>query len=241
MLKTNLLLVVFFSTHFVYTKATQDASFKDDDYFDMIILSQKWPVTYCKYWVQQRRSNRCVFPTAYGRWTLHGIWPWRKKDDTFPEYCDKSWKFDEAEIQDIKPELKQAWMNVFEGTMPNSLWEHEWNRHGTCASVMEPLSSQFRYFKKGVEWNLKYWIKGMLEDAQIYPSDAKKYSPHAFVRAVEGRTGKQPFIVCQKLKNHISYIKEIRLCFDTHYIFIDCNTVIDESSCDEDILYPASV
>ncbi|XP_035433586.2 ribonuclease Oy-like [Spodoptera frugiperda] len=207
----------------------------------MIVLSQKWPITYCKYWMQQRRANRCVFPTAFGRWTLHGIWPWRKKDDTFPEYCDKSWKFDENQIRDIKPELKQAWMNIFEGTMPNSLWEHEWNRHGTCASVMEPFSTQFRYFKKGVEWNLKYWVKGMLEDAQVFPSDVKKYSPHAFVRAVEGRTGKQPFIVCQKLKNGVSYIKEIRLCFDTHYIFIDCNTVIDDTSCDEDVIYPATV
>ncbi|KAF8304789.1 ribonuclease T2 [Clavulina sp. PMI_390] len=75
-------------------------------------------------------------------WTLHGLWP-DNCDLTYSSSCDPS-----RNVYNVTEILKQAgeyellgYMNKFwlNNTGPNELlWEHEWNKHGTCISTLEP-------------------------------------------------------------------------------------------------------
>ncbi|WEW58371.1 Ribonuclease T2 precursor (RNase T2) [Emydomyces testavorans] len=74
-------------------------------------------------------------------WTIHGLWP-DNCDGSFEEYCDKNREY--RNITDIlesygKTELlnyMSIYWKDYQGDDEN-LWEHEWNKHGTCISTLE--------------------------------------------------------------------------------------------------------
>lgn len=48
-----------------------------------------------------------------------------------------------------------------------SIWHHEWEKHGTCAITLPALNSEFKYFYQGIEWSEKYNMKNILEKGGI--------------------------------------------------------------------------
>lgn len=74
-------------------------------------------------------------------WTVHGLWPDRC-DGTYESYCDRRRRYDDigATIHDEEPRLFE-YMSVYWKDYKGDdeqLWEHEWNKHGTCISTLEP-------------------------------------------------------------------------------------------------------
>lgn len=48
-----------------------------------------------------------------------------------------------------------------------SIWCHEWEKHGSCAMSLPALNSEFKYFFQGIEWSEKYNMKNILEKSGI--------------------------------------------------------------------------
>lgn len=75
-------------------------------------------------------------------WTLHGLWP-DNCDGTYEQFCDTSREY--TNITQILQAAGQtdmlSYMNTYwkdyQGN-DESFWEHEFNKHGTCISSLEP-------------------------------------------------------------------------------------------------------
>ncbi|EXJ94602.1 hypothetical protein A1O1_02998 [Capronia coronata CBS 617.96] len=79
-------------------------------------------------------------------WTIHGLWP-DLCTGGFDQFCDSSRRHDDipaALKAAAPPELSGpllAFMNEYWLSLDGDnahLWAHEWNKHGTCISTLEP-------------------------------------------------------------------------------------------------------
>lgn len=75
-------------------------------------------------------------------WTIHGLWP-DYCDGTYTQYCDESRQY--TNISDILTAAGRTdlldFMDVYwkdQGGDDESFWEHEWGKHGTCYSTLQP-------------------------------------------------------------------------------------------------------
>ncbi|XP_037801498.1 ribonuclease Oy-like [Penaeus monodon] len=216
--------------------------------WDVIIFTQQWPITSCIHHLAHNPKASCnLFPNMTS-WTVHGIWP-TKLGTIGPNYCNKSWDFQESEILNIEPYLIKYWGNIFGEDSRTSLWSHEWKKHGTCAAQLPSLNSEKKYFEKGLEWVTQYDYVAVLGQHKIYPDDVQTYTREALFAAVKDMFGVDPSIDCiynKKTKQH--ELSQIKLCFDRSLHLVDCDGIIGANeekvlgNCPfKGITYPASV
>lgn len=107
----------------------------------------------------------------------------------------------------------------------DSLWQHEWVKHGTCASVLEELSTENKYFGQGLTWLQQYTMNGLLSKANINPGT--KYNVIDIHNAVKSVLNTSPSIHCVREKNDHGeqYLSEIKICFNKQLELIDCNGI----------------
>ncbi|XP_055913589.1 ribonuclease Oy [Eupeodes corollae] len=191
--------------------------------WDLLIFTQSWPVTTCFHWKQENKHHECNLPTKKEVWTIHGIWP--TKLDTFgPNFCNNSAKFDIDKLYPIVDQMYLFWPNIENGTEYDSLWQHEWVKHGTCAAQLEELNDELKYFYQGLNWLSSVFMSDVLEKSGIYPdSNNTVISLHT---AVVKALGKNPSIHClYDNKKDVSYLSEIRVCFDKKLQLVDCDRI----------------
>lgn len=75
-------------------------------------------------------------------WTVHGLWP-DKCDGTYDAYCDTAREYTNMTqiLQAAGKTELLSYMNTYwksNNGDDEGFWEHEWNKHGTCISTMEP-------------------------------------------------------------------------------------------------------
>ncbi|EXJ88933.1 hypothetical protein A1O3_01997 [Capronia epimyces CBS 606.96] len=79
-------------------------------------------------------------------WTIHGLWP-DLCNGGFEQFCDSARRHDDIpavlkaaappEVSDpVLAFMAKYWL-ALDGNHPH-LWAHEWNKHGTCISTLEP-------------------------------------------------------------------------------------------------------
>lgn len=88
--------------------------------FDVLIFTQRWPITGCVQWMNEGAHNECTLPSQKDIWTIHGIWP-TKYHSMGPEFCNRTTIFDIDTLKPLLAQLKQFWLNVEKGTaqLPN--------------------------------------------------------------------------------------------------------------------------
>ncbi|PMD61182.1 ribonuclease M, partial [Hyaloscypha bicolor E] len=75
-------------------------------------------------------------------WTIHGLWP-DHCDGTYDANCDASREYTNitAILQSYGKANLLTYMNIYwkdyQGS-DESFWEHEWDKHGTCISTLNP-------------------------------------------------------------------------------------------------------
>ncbi|PAV22062.1 ribonuclease T2 [Pyrrhoderma noxium] len=86
-------------------------------------------------------------------WTIHGLWP-DNCDETFESSCDPSRAYTDisklltsAGASDTLSFMETNWVDI--NGDDESFWEHEWSKHGTCMSTLEP--SCFEDYSTGDE------------------------------------------------------------------------------------------
>ncbi|XP_031351086.1 ribonuclease Oy [Photinus pyralis] len=191
--------------------------------WDVIVFTQRWPVTICSQWMQVNANNSCFLPTDGNIWTVHGIWP-TKSGTRGPWNCNTN-RFNESLIKEIESDLKQRWVNIENNTKPLSFWEHEWQKHGTCAQVLPVLNTELKYFSKGLEWNHMFNIHKLLLSSSIIPS-LSGYTIEKIYSSIRNVLNHNPIMQCV-IDKHTkeSLLSEIQLCFDRALNMMDCDSV----------------
>ncbi|ALC43397.1 RNaseX25, partial [Drosophila busckii] len=195
----------------------------NDNSWDVLVFTQQWPVTTCYHWREQDPTHDCTLPQKKEFWTIHGVWP-TKVGHFGPNFCNNSAKFDEHQLQTILDSLNTYWPDLEGASSQDWLWKHEWLKHGTCASLLDALNGELKYFGQGLKWREEYTIANILDAAGIHPDSNNSVVTinQALVRGL----GKNPSIHCLfDGKHDISYLAEIRLCFNKSLELINCDGI----------------
>lgn len=112
------------------------------------------------------------------------------------------------------------------GTPEASLWQHEWLKHGTCASVIEDLRTENKYFGQGLTWLQQFTMNNILSKANIEPGS--QFNVHDYYNAIKDALKVKPVLHCVREKHHAGeqYLSEIRICFNKQLELIDCTGVV---------------
>ena len=111
-----------------------------------------------------------------------------------PQFCNSSLHFNRTELDPIKDQLQQYWIDIHNGST-YSLWNHEWKKHGTCATALPALDREDKYFRQGLNWIKQYDMKNILSQSGIEPND-QGYFPQDVWNAVQKSLGKNPTVQC---------------------------------------------
>lgn len=120
--------------------------------------------------------------------TTHGLWSDRC-DGTYDQFCNPSWALtnvtevllDMGEEKLLK-KMKETWKN--QGSPDEELWLHEFNKHGTCMSTVNPdcypdTADKYRYaadfFNTVVNLQKTLPTFDILASAGIHPSNSTTY------------------------------------------------------------------
>ncbi|XP_013112063.2 ribonuclease Oy [Stomoxys calcitrans] len=191
--------------------------------WDLLIFTQQWPVTTCYHWREEDKNHACKLPADKEFWTVHGLWP-TKKGHFGPSFCNKTAKFDIHLLDEIKDRLNHFWPDIDGESKGDWLWKHEWLKHGTCAAELEELDNELKYFSQGITWREGFELSKMLDSAGIHPDSNNTVV--AIHTALLNGLGKNPSIHClYDSKTDISYLEEIRICFDKELNATDCDGV----------------
>ncbi|CAJ0554604.1 Ff.00g131170.m01.CDS01 [Fusarium sp. VM40] len=151
-------------------------------------------------------------------WTIHGLWP-DYCDGTYPQFCDSSREY--TNIKSIVSKflgnstlsyMDKYW--VSEDGNDESLWEHEWDKHGTCISTLEPScytnyqtgAEAADYVKRTISLFKTLPTYKWLAEAGIEPSDSKTYTATEIQDALASQHGARVTIGCKsKTLNEVWY------------------------------------
>ncbi|TVY48482.1 Ribonuclease T2-like [Lachnellula occidentalis] len=141
-------------------------------------------------------------------WTIHGLWP-DHCDGTYDSNCDTSRaytniteilkSFDKTDLLDY---MNKYWLD--ENGDNESFWEHEWGKHGTCISTLEPscytdytaTQEVPDFFQKTVDLFKTLDSYTALANAGITPSSSKTYTSAAILAALKKSFGYEVIIQC---------------------------------------------
>lgn len=174
---------------------------KTEEPYSYYLFTKRWPPTVCK------DSNRCINGIdGYMRWTIHGLWP-EFSNNTWNQYCRKE-PFDMEKISRLRMNLRSYWPNLLMNHTEESLWKHEWEKHGTCTNLTE-----YEYFKKTLNLDYSFDIERWLSQATIVPDRHRTYDSKQFLTAFAHHIDPSSVVLNCEVHQHRQYINEIMLCF----------------------------
>ncbi|KAB8299782.1 hypothetical protein EYC80_000034 [Monilinia laxa] len=186
-------------------------------------------------------TNTCCFNTPGGQlvqtqfwdanpatgpsnsWTIHGLWP-DHCDGTYDSNCDSSREY--PSITNILTAAGEtsllSYMNTYwvsDDSSNEVFWEHEWNKHGTCISTLEPScyssyttgAEVVDFFNAAVDLFKILPTYTWLANAGIVPSSTKTYTSAEIQAAIKAGFGYTATIGCtSSTLNQIWYSFEVK-------------------------------
>ncbi|KAH8203658.1 hypothetical protein TruAng_002188 [Truncatella angustata] len=141
-------------------------------------------------------------------WTIHGLWP-DNCDATYESNCDSSRAYTDITgiltsfgATDLLSYMQTMWVSN-SGT-PETFWEHEWSKHGTCISTLDPScytsytkgQEAFDFFTKVVALFKTLPTYTWLSAAGITPSSTQTYTLSAIQAALTKNHGASVYLGC---------------------------------------------
>uniref|UniRef100_A0A1D1Z8R6 Extracellular ribonuclease LE n=1 Tax=Anthurium amnicola TaxID=1678845 RepID=A0A1D1Z8R6_9ARAE len=184
--------------------------------FDFFYFVMQWPGSYCD------TKQSCCYPTTgkpAADFGIHGLWP-NYNDGSYPSNCDPDSPFDASKIQDLIGRMQSDWPTL---ACPSGsglqFWEHEWEKHGTCA---ESVLDQHQYFQTALDLKKQVGILSALTNAGIEP-DGGYYSLASISQAITAAIGHRPGIECNVDEARNNQLYQIYICVDNSASkLIDC-------------------
>ncbi|WPK27368.1 hypothetical protein PUMCH_004754 [Australozyma saopauloensis] len=148
-------------------------------------------------------------------WTLHGLWP-DLCGGLFQQFCDKPLEIRKGDLEriivdefgdkDLFKLIQENWNNL--GGDDESLWVHEFNKHGTCVNTIKPKcygpdgkknQNVYDYFNRTVSLYTQYPTFDFLADKGIVPSLTESYTYDQVLQALTEGSGKDNvFFKCDR-------------------------------------------
>ncbi|KAF1352082.1 ribonuclease M [Delphinella strobiligena] len=154
-------------------------------------------------------------------WTIHGLWP-DLCDGSYDANCDDSRTHSNISAilssfgaDDILSEMSTYWKD-YHGN-DQSLWYHEWNKHGTCVSTLNPscydnyqaTEEVVDYFSTTVKLYKSLDTYNWLKDAGIVPSTSQTYTRDQIQNVLSSHHGMPVTLGC-----HSGVFNEVWYHFD---------------------------
>jgi len=198
--------------------------------FDIYIFTLHWPYTTCIDWTESGKGHKCSHIDK-SEWSVHGLWPTRYGEIN-PNFCNNSWHYNHSEMKPIMEEMERFWPDVEMRKTQDSLWSHEWTKHGTCAvfSANEThINNQTEYFRTGCQLAEENPLTDWLAEGGVRPHDTALYETRQVWQAVlQGTGGFKPHIDCTKVEGQV-LISEIKLCYNKDLNRVNCDGIVKGS------------
>lgn len=130
------------------------------------------------------------------------------------------------------------WPNLEKGRAVDSLWQHEWDKHGTCSSQSKKLIGEMSYFSSTLNIYDSFPFDQWFAEAGITPSDSTKWTESKAEEAIKKYLSQKVIIHCQKAHGD-NVIDSISVCMDKNSLSpIDCPAAQAKSTCAAGFIYP---
>lgn len=152
--------------------------------------------------------------------TIHGLWN-DLCNGSYLQYCQPDWevnndkdnltyligeKFNKPELLEI---MEKYWINTLKSNVQDqasiALWEHEYNKHGTCMNTLLPscFTGDYQEFENAVnfyEKTVEIWSQldtfQFLASAGIFPTVTRKYKLSDVEAALQKAHGASVYVGC---------------------------------------------
>lgn len=205
-----------------------------DPGFDMLLLVRTWPPTFCEQLREQREE--CTAPPLQ-EFTLHGLWP-EYSSGGWPQYCsttieenlENAAEINESsrktmstrittdgntDFADFDRKSRCEWPS-FDGSTQN-FWDHEWDKHGTCAEPL--LGNRSEFFKTVLNLHDQFNVNRLFQSQGLWPVGN---SQGMFESSEAARVVQQAWGVVPRLACHKGSLSEVWLCLDLDLNLIKC-------------------
>jgi ribonuclease T2 len=195
-----------------------------DNHFDYLILREIWPASSCMF----PGSHTCQIPRNVSTWVVHGLWP-SIKSEIGPQFCNRSMPFDFNTIKWMLPRLIAFWPNLYTNTPLASFWQHEWEKHGTCAFGLPEIKSESDYFNLTLGLRDHYDFGEALRGYEVVPDDTVMYDVDKIETALSSVLGVKPLLTCYVEKDaDVQYLSQMQICLSKKFELVDCSTLAVE-------------
>ncbi|KAK3092993.1 hypothetical protein FSP39_009762 [Pinctada imbricata] len=109
--------------------------------------------------------------------------------------------------------------------------EHEWTKHGTCATSLAATGDIHKYFSKALELKSRYDATKLLSNQGINPDNKTTYPIDAVEAAMKRELSANALVMCaydEKTKQQLMY--EVEICLNKDFNPVDCYPDTDENS-----------
>jgi ribonuclease T2 len=200
----------FSKEHFSVTKSEK---------FDYLILREIWPASTCLF----PGEHTCAIAKNVSTWVVHGLWP-SLRGKIGPESCNRTLPFDYNKIKWLVPELLEFWPNLYTNTAMDSFWQHEWEKHGTCALTLPQVRDESDYFNVSLSLREHFDFGPILEASSIQPDDTLMYDLDRIKTAITKVLNVEPYVVCYVLRDsNVQYLSQMQICLTKEFELTDCS------------------
>lgn len=186
---------------------------------DFIILRQIWPPATCMF----PGAHTCSIAHNISTWVVHGLWP-SENHKIGPSFCNKTMPFDFNRIKWLLPRLLEFWPNLYTDSPLDSFWQHEWDKHGTCALGLSGIKCESDYFNATLALRDNYDLSTLMKDSGVIPDDTLLYDLDKIIHAIQLKLNVLPQLTCYILKeSEVQYLSQLQLCFSKDFKLIECS------------------
>ncbi|KAF0311534.1 Ribonuclease Oy [Amphibalanus amphitrite] len=158
-------------------------------------------------------------PPAVDGWAVHGLWPDAAAGN--PYNCSDQ-PLNATELAPARAALLRLWPEVYADRSARQFWQHEWQKHGTCALAAGDARSQLDYFVRALELGLRYDPGAALRRAGLGP----RRRPHGTARllaALAALLPRRALVRCERPRGAPQpLLSELRVCVDRRWQPVDC-------------------
>ena len=169
--------------------------------YNYYVFTVEWKPTMCL-------STDCVSGYLSTAFNIHGLWP-SDTSGSYPQNCNGA---DFSVSSSVTSLLETCWLS--DSGTPQSFWEHEWQKHGTC---VVPATTADAFFTLVVNLYNRVGVQALLAKVGITPNDTNTYKLDTLYGAFTNKVSPS----CYK-SNGEYYLETLEICYDLNYNQMDC-------------------